>query len=147
MVSFAVPCGRVLFLPGQFDQHSRKSNRQGFNLNGDSRDVHAKIADLQYMFGNTRTGEALSFLRANIFNRAREGASKVVIVLTDGESQDEVKAAASKLIGDKAFLFAVGIGDTVNRQQLQDIAGLKEYLFEIANYNAIEGQFKLSFDV
>lgn len=96
------------------------------------------------MFGNTRTGEALSFLRTNIFNRARSGASKVVIVLTDGESQDEVKQAASQLIGDKAFIFAVGIGDTVNRQQLQEIAGLKEYLFEIANYSAIEGKLTSS---
>ena len=82
---------------------------------------------------------ALHFLRSNIFNRARDGASKVVIVLTDGESQDEVNQAASHLISDKAFIFAVGIGETVNRQQLQDIAGLKEYLFEIANYNAIQG--------
>ena len=54
-----------------------------------------------------------------------------------------MKEAASKLIGDKAFIFAVGIGDTVNRQQLQEIAGLKEYLFEIANYNAIQGYLLL----
>ena len=45
------------------------------------------------------------------------------------------------LINDKAFIFAVGIGETVNTQQLRDIAGLPEYLHQIANYNAIEGTF------
>ena len=45
------------------------------------------------------------------------------------------------LINDKAFIFAVGIGETVNTQQLRDIAGLPEYLHQIANYNAIEGIF------
>ena len=47
------------------------------------------------------------------------------------------------LINDKAFIFAVGIGETVNTQQLRDIAGLPEYLHQIANYNAIEGIFSL----
>ena len=45
-------------------------------------------------------------MKENTLRDARPGASQVLIVLTDGVSQDEVKQAASDLIGSKATLVA-----------------------------------------
>ena len=43
----------------------------------------------------------LRYVKDNVLSRARTGASQVLIVLTDGVSQDEVEKAASELIGGK----------------------------------------------
>ena len=50
---------------------------------------------------STMTGDALTHTASVLRRGTRQGASQVVIVLTDGKSQDEVKEAASALIGDK----------------------------------------------
>ena len=53
----------------------------------------------------------------------------MVIVLTDGASQDDVEEAASDLISDKAFIFAVGIGDQIDTTQLNKIAAVPENVY------------------
>ena len=91
------------------------------------------------MTGNTHAGSALRYVRNNVLSRARKTASQVLIVLTDGVSQDEIEKAASDLIGDKVFVFSVGIGNSVDANELEKIAGLPEYVFKTANYNALTG--------
>ena len=63
---------------------------------------------------------------------------KVIIVLTDGVSQDDVSKAASDLIGDKAFIFAVGIGPQTDAAELNKIAALPENVYQTADYQALE---------
>ena len=91
------------------------------------------------MTGNTHAGNALRYVKNNVLSRARKSASKVLIVLTDGVSQDEIEKAASDLIGDKVLVFSVGIGNSVDANELEKIAGLPEYVFKTANYNALTG--------
>lgn len=49
------------------------------------------------MTGNTHAGNALRYVKNNVLSRARKSASKVLIVLTDGVSEDEIEKAASDL--------------------------------------------------
>ena len=76
-------------------------------------------------------------MKNNVLARARPGASQVIIVLTDGVSQDEVERAASDLIGQKAFIFAVGIGPQIDATELTKIAALPENVYQTADYNAL----------
>ena len=58
------------------------------------------------MTGNTRAGSALDYINDNVLKNVRNGASQVIIVLTDGVSQDNVESAVSRLIGGKGRGFS-----------------------------------------
>ncbi|XP_053135872.1 collagen alpha-1(XII) chain-like [Hemicordylus capensis] len=70
------------------------------------------IARLPYKGGNTLTGTALNFTLSNHFNAQaglRPGAHKIVVLITDGKSQDDVKAPTARVKEAGVELFAVGI--------------------------------------
>lgn len=88
--------------------------------------VLAHIKAMSYRSGGTRTGLALDFLTRVHFNtaagsRAVEGVAQVVLVLTDGRSQDDVVWPAQVLRMASVEIFAVGIRDAVD-SELRDMA-------------------------
>ncbi|CAL8337061.1 unnamed protein product [Gadus morhua 'NCC'] len=84
------------------------------------------IKILHYHGGGTKTGLALKFARENVFVKQRggrksQGVQQVAVVITDGESQDEVEKEAADLRRDGVTIYAIGIKDA-NRTQLVQIA-------------------------
>ena len=55
---------------------------------------------------------------------AREGVRRVVIVMTDGNSQEteKTKQAAAKAREDNLEVFAIGVGHSVSPEELHNIA-------------------------
>ena len=77
--------------------------------------------DIPYDTGSTLTGEALTRIRTGLFSVARERLPKILIVLTDGQSQDSVTVPSSLLRGAGVHIISVGVGDAVY-SELADMA-------------------------
>ncbi|XP_069586165.1 collagen alpha-6(VI) chain-like isoform X1 [Ranitomeya imitator] len=97
------------------------------------------IKNITRMGGSTLIGSALektdSALSAN--SRIREKIQQVLIVITDGNSQDEVALPAETLRSKGIFTYAVGVG-TVSETQLLQIAGKSNRRFSVHNFDALK---------
>ncbi|KAM7097033.1 collagen alpha-3(VI) chain isoform 11-T11 [Ciconia maguari] len=110
-----------------------------------TRDVLSHIANMPYMGGGTKTGKGLEYLIENHLtkaagSRASEGVPQVIIVLTDGRSQDDVALPSSVLKSARVNMFAVGVQDAVEGE-LKEIASepFDMHLFNLENFTALHG--------
>nr|XP_056713047.1 collagen alpha-6(VI) chain-like [Euleptes europaea] len=126
-------------------QYSRKTFKE-FLLNQYAlkSDILELIRNLTFRRGSTYTGAALDFVRAEYFtksagSRAQENIPQVLILITDGESKDDVKVPARKLNARGISVYVVGIGiqDTT---QVEEIASRPshKFLFKIDSYGILQ---------
>ncbi|KAM3873541.1 LOW QUALITY PROTEIN: collagen alpha-6(VI) chain [Diretmus argenteus] len=104
-------------------------------------EVTKHILGMQQAGGDTYIGEALDFIR-NYFqtasgSRISAGISQNLVLITDGDSHDDVEDAAEQLRDLKVEVFVIGIGDVHDLELLQ-IAGDTERLFKVQNFNNLE---------
>uniref|UniRef100_A0A3Q3XKF0 VWFA domain-containing protein n=1 Tax=Mola mola TaxID=94237 RepID=A0A3Q3XKF0_MOLML len=86
--------------------------RAYLNTFHDKEEILQFIKNLPYNRGGTKTGAALDFARKEIFieqKGRRKGVQQVAVVITDGESQDDVTDQAKLLRRTGVTVFAVGI--------------------------------------
>ncbi|XP_034552837.1 collagen alpha-1(XIV) chain isoform X1 [Notolabrus celidotus] len=72
------------------------------------------IQRIRYKGGNTKTGRAIKHVKETIFTPeagARRGVPKVLVVLTDGRSQDDVNKVSKEMQMDGYIIFAIGFAD------------------------------------
>ncbi|XP_031709277.1 collagen alpha-1(XIV) chain isoform X4 [Anarrhichthys ocellatus] len=72
------------------------------------------IQRIRYKGGNTKTGRAIQHVKESIFTPeagARRGVPKVLVVLTDGRSQDDVNKVSKEMQMDGYIIFAIGFAD------------------------------------
>ncbi|XP_076592747.1 collagen alpha-1(XIV) chain isoform X1 [Chaetodon auriga] len=72
------------------------------------------IQKIRYKGGNTKTGRAIKHVKESIFTPeagARRGVPKVLVVLTDGRSQDDVNKVSKEMQMDGYIIFAIGFAD------------------------------------
>ncbi|XP_029958698.1 collagen alpha-1(XIV) chain [Salarias fasciatus] len=72
------------------------------------------IQKIRYKGGNTKTGRAIKHVKESIFTAeagARRGVPKVLVVLTDGRSQDDVNKVSKEMQMDGYIIFAIGFAD------------------------------------
>ncbi|XP_051263071.1 collagen alpha-1(XIV) chain-like [Dicentrarchus labrax] len=72
------------------------------------------IQMIRYKGGNTKTGRAIKHVKESIFTAeagARRGVPKVLVVLTDGRSQDDVNKVSKEMQMDGYIIFAIGFAD------------------------------------
>ncbi|XP_010711547.1 collagen alpha-3(VI) chain isoform X2 [Meleagris gallopavo] len=110
-----------------------------------NQDVLSHIANMPYMGGGSKTGKGLEYLIENHLtkaagSRASEGVPQVIIVLTDGQSQDDVALPSSVLKSAHVNMIAVGVQDAVEGE-LKEIASrpFDTHLFNIENFTALHG--------
>ncbi|KAL8165473.1 UNVERIFIED_CONTAM: hypothetical protein K2H54_045761 [Gekko kuhli] len=126
-------------------QYSRKTFKE-FLLNQYSlkSDVLEHIQNLTLRNGSTHTGAALDSIRTEYFtksagSRIQENIPQVLILITDGKSNDEVKAPASKLRarGISVYVVVIGVRTTT---QLQEIASRpsEKFLFKIDHFDILQ---------
>uniref|UniRef100_A0A8C0INJ0 VWFA domain-containing protein n=1 Tax=Chelonoidis abingdonii TaxID=106734 RepID=A0A8C0INJ0_CHEAB len=123
-------------------QYSNKTFRV-FLLNQYSlkSDILEQIQNLPYRSGGSYTGTALDFVRTTYFtesagSRVLENVPQIVILITDGESNDEVKIPANKLKARGISVYVIGI-NVQDTTKLQEIANkpLNKFLFSIDSYD------------
>lgn len=87
--------------------------------------VEAAIQAMRYPAGGTRTGQGLNVIRNLIFNNLaadRNQLPKVVVVLTDGLSQDNVAGPAQALRNTGVTIISIGVGCCFYRPELNAMA-------------------------
>lgn len=102
------------------------------------------IQNLPYRTGGTNTGSALEFIRTNYLteaagSRTKDRVPQIVILVTDGESNDEVQEAADRLKEDGVVVYVVGV-NVQDVQELQKMASepFEKFLFNIENFNILQ---------
>uniref|UniRef100_H2Y969 VWFA domain-containing protein n=1 Tax=Ciona savignyi TaxID=51511 RepID=H2Y969_CIOSA len=97
---------------------------------------------MPYRGGGTKTGQAIQHVIDNTMktaNGARADAQKIVIVITDGRSQDDVLTPSIALRDSGAITFGIGIGAGVLENQIQEIAGDTSRAFIVDTFDQLSG--------
>jgi len=100
---------------------------------------------VEYLTGGTNTGAAIQFVRQRFQNAAlaRDGAKQMMVVVTDGLSQQpQLTARAAQAARDQGVLmFAVGVGPNVDQTELKDIASKPDtdFVLSVDDFQALEG--------
>lgn len=107
------------------------------------------IDNMVYPSGGTYTGKALRLARNQCFqpSKDRKDKSNVVIVITDGRANDDIEGPANELRQSKsAAIFAIGVGQTYDRSELEKMAGTPRnvYTADFDNLNAVINEIKQS---
>ncbi|XP_066100764.1 collagen alpha-6(VI) chain [Saccopteryx bilineata] len=102
--------------------------------------VSFQIENISQTFGNTHIGAALRnvmhYFRPEMGSRINVGIPQVLLVLTDGQSQDDVAQAAEDLRRKGIDIYSVGIGD-VDDQQLIQITGTASKKLAVDNFDEL----------
>lgn len=104
----------------------------------------AALESFPYQEGGTETGKAINFLRTQYFikeagSRADQRVPQIAVVLTDGDSTDDVAAPAQELRKHGVIVFAIGVGNA-NQKELESIANRpsKRFRFTIDSFQALQ---------
>lgn len=110
----------------------------------DKQSLLAEVDKIPYRMGGTETGEAMEFILSQYFtedagSRAKQRVPQFAVVITDGESADNVTEPAQRLRDHGVIVFAIGVGD-FNQEELESIANrpLHRFLFTIDSYAALQ---------
>nr|XP_055066680.1 collagen alpha-6(VI) chain [Misgurnus anguillicaudatus] len=106
-------------------------------------DILKYINILPYRGGGTQTGAALKFAKENLFipkrgSRKALGVKQIAIVITDGESQDNVSNPAADLRRWGATVYAIGV-ENANVKELKEIASYpdSQFVFNVESFQML----------
>lgn len=85
-------------------------------------DVEAAIGRIKYPGYTTKTGVALKMAADKLFSNVRQGVPRVLVVLTDGASHDDVVKPSEALRNTGVMIFSVGLGTHFKIAQLNAMA-------------------------
>ena len=95
---------------------------------------------LKHRGGETHTGPAISYVRRHGF-RSRPNVAHIMVVITDGVSSNpevtQREAEAAKKAG--IYVFAVGVGQSVDAMELKGIASspTDRFMFSVSSFHAL----------
>nr|XP_020475832.1 collagen alpha-3(VI) chain-like [Monopterus albus] len=124
-------------------QYSREPQTH-FSLNTytEKQDILKALQELNHQGGKPlNTGAALNYVRNNAFvdssgSRHQEGIPQILILLSEGRSQDDVASAAEALKQDKIVPFCIGTRNA-DILELQMIAHNPSYAFSVLGFDDI----------
>ncbi|XP_010903530.2 collagen alpha-1(XIV) chain isoform X2 [Esox lucius] len=103
-----------------------------------------KVDRLEQLKGGTATGTAIRFLQREFFNpaagsRSGQRVPQIAVVLTDGDSVDDVVEPAKELRQHGVNVYAIGVGE-ININKLKAIANRpsKYFLNSIRSFQVLQ---------
>lgn len=81
--------------------------------------------------GRTKTGHAIEYTEQLLFSKSKHTRKEELIVITDGESTDDVRGPAQHLKQMGVDVVSVGVGHSFKKSELVEIASTEEEVFEI----------------
>ncbi|KAJ3607003.1 hypothetical protein NHX12_026518, partial [Muraenolepis orangiensis] len=100
------------------------------------------VSSLTHTGGDTMTGSALDYVLKNSFGEAAGGRAsfpKVLVVVTDGKSQDAVEVHAGQLRNAGVEVFVLGIKEADEAEmRLMAAAPHRTHVYSVANYQLIK---------
>jgi uncharacterized protein with von Willebrand factor type A (vWA) domain len=120
-----------------FIQFSDTTNNE-FDWQTDKTALISKIKAVSYLQGGTKTGKALDVVRSQLSNK-RLNADAVLVVLTDGKSNDEPTMAANRLRDLGVKIFTIGVGSP-DEDEIKSIASTpsSNFVFMDPSFDALE---------
>ncbi|XP_021369797.1 uncharacterized protein LOC110460910 isoform X2 [Mizuhopecten yessoensis] len=115
--------------------------RFGLNTYNNTQDMDKTIDDIIYDKSGTEIEKGLKFVREVALSEAegaRSAAPKIVILITDGSSNDNSVSEANKLRDMFVTLLVIGVGN-VDDDQLSAIAGDDTFKFTVADFSELSG--------
>lgn len=102
-----------------------------------SESMLAAVEKMPWQRGKTNTGQALDFLRTNYFtkeagSRAEQKVPQIALVITDGDSHDDVKRPAERLRKHGVTIFCIAVGNLLNKELLENITSLPPERFMLS---------------
>lgn len=135
LVHFAIDPGASQVSVVTFDNNPKEE----FDLNQYSslREIQQAISNIPYSRrrGGTDIGYALNFTRQNSFtpsHGARTDATKIVILITDGQSPIDKEAELLK--DENVTIFCVGVTNGINEQQLRRVSSHNDYTYTTESF-------------
>ncbi|KAM5291862.1 LOW QUALITY PROTEIN: collagen alpha-5(VI) chain-like [Ctenodactylus gundi] len=127
-------------------------NKEEFQLNTyfTKIEMHDAIDRMSLIDSTTLTGSALTFVSQYFTGPkgARPQVRKFLILITDGEAQDDVRDPAVALREKGVTVFSVGVFFGANRTQLEEISGDGSLVFHVENFDHLKAtENKLIFSV
>lgn len=99
--------------------------------------LKAAVRAIQQMGGGTKTGDALRYMKSLFAKASRTNVPQILIVITDGKSQDEVTRAAEELRQEGIIIYAIGIKQAV-QEELKDIARSEDRMFFVNDFDSLK---------
>lgn len=116
-----------------------------FNLNTykTKQEVLAALDKIAYPKGRTHTWLVLEYIRKYAFtvdSGGRVGIPKIAIILTDGRSNLKKKTLeeAKLLHKDPIRVYAIGVGNNLDKDELSAIASKQENIYLVQDFNALK---------
>ncbi|XP_053342695.1 vWFA and Collagen domain-containing protein [Clarias gariepinus] len=109
----------------------------------DTQTLLKDIAAISYLGGKTQTGRAIKFATDHVFSdlnhTTKTTRKRIIVVLTDGRSQDDVVDPAMEAKAQNIVLFAVGVGDEITNAELVSMANKPSstYVLHVEDYTSI----------
>ena len=107
---------------------SRPSKIFGFNRYTNRRSLLRAIGRIRYTGGETKTGYALSYTYQRVLHLSRR-RSKVLIVMTDGRSYDNVLRPAVRIRRRGIRILSFGVGKRFSMGQLLQMSANRRNVF------------------
>uniref|UniRef100_A0A8C5R187 Cochlin n=1 Tax=Leptobrachium leishanense TaxID=445787 RepID=A0A8C5R187_9ANUR len=93
----------------------------GFDKYSSKQDVVNAIMRIGYWSGGTSTGAAITYASDQLFSKSKPNKRKIMIVITDGRSYDDVRVPANAAHRNGVIAYAVGIAWAAH-DELESIA-------------------------
>ncbi|EDO50079.1 predicted protein, partial [Nematostella vectensis] len=101
-----------------------------FNRYTSARRAAHAVKRLRFLRGGTSTGRALRLASSRLFRRYGRKRRKVLMLITDGKSSDDVLKPSKALKRKGVQIFAVGVGMSVSRNELILIASHPSQVYQ-----------------
>ena len=116
----------------------------GLGDNNDMDDIEEAIWGIPWMAGYTNTADGIRLARKEFAEEARTGVKKIMVVVTDGNSNvlNETTIPQADLARAEGILvFVIGIGDSVNDAELLGIGNTPSdtYVYHVEDFEALPG--------
>lgn len=104
--------------------------------------VVSAINGISYVQGSTHTDLGLNLAWTKVFNQLgdRPDAQNILYVLTDGQSSNPAATAvqAGQVRDNNIKTYAIGIGTTVRRPELNSIAMTSAYVIQVSDFSNLQ---------
>ncbi|XP_029449786.1 vitrin isoform X3 [Rhinatrema bivittatum] len=110
----------------------------GFDKHSTKQDVMNAVQSISYWSGGTSTGAAISYASEQLFSKSKPNKRKIMIVITDGRSYDDVRGPATAAHRNGVIAYAIGIAWAAH-DELEAIATDpdKEHAFFVDEFDSL----------
>lgn len=97
------------------------------------------IDDMKHIKERTETGKAITEVSQYFYevNGGRPNVGQRLIIITDGESQDEVSGPAAALRDNNVVIYAIGV-DQADTKQLRELSGSSDTVFYVGRFDSLK---------